>query len=661
MALGVYMSLMKENKAGKVQVEHGNIPVDVKDIGKANVLTTQAGADTAHKNNTQIPKKGLRGDGVEEVSQTINFLATQGTVPKHTDALKPTGQVKALGIEQRNSPMHLQMAASINPVLGQEKSEVSQETALTPVRATVPPTSQMPTQVAATRPVVISPTFGMMPKTMAETLAESKQKTPIKKVATPVASTFGQAFERDEVLAKPSETVQMQTSPTPSGSPNDVTPFFDEDREFMSKVDEAWLDTGSSQAKRLTVAFCSLLVIFVAWAGFAAIDEVARGQGQVVPSQRVQLIQHLEGGILDEVLVREGETVVPGQILARVDNVGAASQLRDTQTRILETRLAIIRLNAEIRGISPKFPAVVVKTHPFLVRSQINAYNARRSQWENSQSVFSQQVEQKTQELNELLSRRTTYGQALGLVRKRVELATPLVERKLYAEVDFLNLQQEAVRIQGDIAAVANNIAKTRASVREAEQRKTLGRREFESSAVEEMNAMQSELSSLEESQTAGKDRVTRTELRSQVRGIVNKILLNTKGGVVKAGENIMEIVPLDDTLLVEAKISPKDIAFIHANQKAVVKITAYDSSIYGSMEATVEQISADTTTTERGDIFFLVKVRTKENAIHHKGEVLPIMPGMVASVDILTGKKTVLAYLLKPITRASQYALRER
>lgn len=438
-------------------------------------------------------------------------------------------------------------------------------------------------------------------------------------------------------------------------------PYFQEDKEFMSKVDEAWYDQGEKSSKNLVFVFSGLLLFFITWAAFASIDEVARGQGQVIPSQRMQLLQHLEGGILNDILVSEGDTVEPDQILARVDNVSAASSLRDIESQITEADLALIRLEAERKGVEPVFPEKYIILVPEIVAAQEQTFLSRSLQQESSYGIFEQQIEQKHQELNEAMSRQRTYENAQALVQKRVDIAQPLVAKKLYPEVDFLNLKQELVRLDGDIDAVKNSIAKINAEVREAEGRLSLSKKEFMSEVIKEINTLRGEIATLEQGKTAGTDRVTRTELRSQVRGVVNRILLNTKGGVVKPAETIMEIVPLDDTLVIETKVRPQDIAFIHPNQKAVVRITAYDASIYGTMDGFVEQIGADTVTDEQGEIFFLIKVRTEKSAIFYNGEALPIMPGMIASVDILTGKKTVLSYLMKPITKASQYALKER
>lgn len=434
-----------------------------------------------------------------------------------------------------------------------------------------------------------------------------------------------------------------------------------EELPFASPVDAAWNSQGQSTRHVQSLILVFLFAAFIAWAMWASVDEVTRGQGQVVPSQRVQVIQHLEGGILNEVLVTEGQQVSIDQPVARVDNVGVASVLRDMQTRIAEKEATIIRLEAELNEKALDFPEALQSQAPSAVESEKNAYAARKQQRVEEVNILQSQLEQREQELTELSNRKETFTQALELAQRRADLAKPLLARKLYPEVDYLSLQQEIVRLKGEISTFTTSIAKGESAIREANQRLSLGGAEFKSEVVKELNLRKSELASLRESLTAGADRVTRTELRSPVSGIVNRIILNTKGGVVQPGEPIMEIVPIDDTLLIEAQIRPADIAFIHPGQKAIVKLTAYDYAIYGSLNGLVEQLSADSLTGPRGEVYFLVKVRTNENAIHYRDQILPIMPGMVASVDILTGKKTIMQYLLKPITKARDNALRER
>lgn len=263
--------------------------------------------------------------------------------------------------------------------------------------------------------------------------------------------------------------------------------------------------------------------------------------------------------------------------------------------------------------------------------------------------------------MEEQIARKRQLDRSLALAMEQRNIAYPLMQRKNYSRVDFLALEQKVVSLQGDIESLAASIPKTQAAAKEAEQRIAFRKAELDAAITEEINKRRVELTSLRETLAAGGDRVTRTEVRSPVRGTVKQIYLHTAGGVVKPGEPIMEVVPLDDTLLVEARVRPADVAFLHPGQKAMVKISAYDFSVYGGLEGTLEQISADTIEDKRGDFYYLVKVRTPKTSIVYHEEELPIIPGMMATVDILTGKKTVLDYILKPILKARQNALRER
>lgn len=433
--------------------------------------------------------------------------------------------------------------------------------------------------------------------------------------------------------------------------------------QHMGAADAAWHDFGPRTRHRIAGLLCIMLVVLVLWAAWADVDEVTRGMGAVVPSQRVQVVQHLEGGILVDVLVREGEHVEANQVLGHVDNVGAASQMRDTQLRIHGHEAAIARLEAELEGRDPVFSEDLTRKNPTGVEAEKNTYEIRKRQYTEEMKVLDSQIEQRQQELQESLSRKSTFMDTLAIVEQREQRLRPLVQRKLHSEVDYLNLQQEVVRMKGEIEAITNSISKLESAIRETQQRKELSEATRHSELVKELNARKIEMASLKENFIANIDRVTRTDLRSPVKGIVNRILINTRGGIVKPGGEIMEITPVDDSLMVEAKIRPADIAFIHPGQKAVVKITAYDSSIYGNLDGVVEQISADTITgpPPQNETYYQVKVRTTENAIVYRGQRLPITPGMVASVDILTGKKSILTYMMKPILKAKDNALRER
>lgn len=434
-----------------------------------------------------------------------------------------------------------------------------------------------------------------------------------------------------------------------------------DDLEYMSEVDAALHRKGHPLAFVLSASLGGFFLIFIVWAAFASLDEVTRGQAQVIPSQRTQEIQNLEGGIISEIYVREGQIVEKGTVLVRLDNESAASFFRDAVAKSYEHMAAIARLEAEMAGKDPVYPAEVMQNAPQVVADQTSIHNARKRQLELELSVLESQLSQKRQEVDEMVGRQGQLGASLRVAQEQRDIARPLVEKQIYSKVDYLSLEQRVIQLRGDISSLAVNIPKARSAVHEVEQRLSHRKAEVRSQAVEEINKRRGELNSLRETLSAGEDRVTRTDLRAPVRGTVKRIIINTQGGVVKPGESILELVPLDDTLLVEARIRPADIAFLHPGQKAIVKITAYDFSIYGGLEAGLEQISADTIEDRKGEFYYLVKLRTKKSAITYRGESLPIMPGMTATVDILTGKKTVLDYLLKPILKAQQNALRER
>lgn len=434
-----------------------------------------------------------------------------------------------------------------------------------------------------------------------------------------------------------------------------------EDLPYMNRVDAALQRRGGIGAVFLSLGTVVLVALLVAWAAWAELDEVTHGQGQVVAAQRTQIIQNLEGGILREIMVKEGDVVEKNQLLARLDNLGAASQYRDAMNKALENQVALARLEAEKNGTEPVFSAELREKAPQIVTDQEEIFQTRRDKFTSEAQLLESQYKQRLEDVDEQQGRKVQLEKTLDLAEERRDIAKPLVDRKLFSKVDYLDLEQRVVTLGGDIEALSSTMSKAKEAAEEARRKLALRKAEMEAQISEEINKRRTELTSLQEVLSAGGDRVTRTELRSPVRGTVKRVVVNTLGGVVRPGDPIMEVVPLDDTLLVEARIRPADIAFIHADQKAMVKISAYDFSIYGGLEARVEQISADTIEDRKGEYYYLVKLRTQKNAINYRNEQLPIIPGMVASVDIISGKKSILDYLLKPILKARQNALRER
>ena len=455
---------------------------------------------------------------------------------------------------------------------------------------------------------------------------------------------------------------------------NGLTP---DDILYANEVDAALARRPKFGIRVLSISVAVFFLCLIIWAAIADVDEVTHAEGSVVGSQRTQTIQNLEGGILRAVLVHEGQIVDKGTVLAQLDNEMAESAYRDAVNKAMENSLAVIRLESEIKGDPPVFPenidawaekvigrrvesAMLGRVNQ-IVQDQENAWNSRRDQLNAEIDVLQSQYVQRLHDVEELTARKLQLDRSLELSIEQRNTAYALVQRNNFSKLEYLGMQQRVVELQGQIDSLAATIPKAKAAADEAKQRIASRRAEQIAAVTDEINKRRQELNSLRESLSAGRDRVTRTELRAPVRSTVKQIYISTVGGVVKPGEPIMDLVPLDDTLVVEAKVKPQDVAFLRPGQDVMVKVSAYDFSIYGGLEGKLESISADTIEDKRGEHFYLVKVRTQKNAIVYHNESLPIIPGMVVTADILIGKKTVLDYLLKPILKAKQNALRER
>ncbi|MCM2343617.1 MAG: HlyD family type I secretion periplasmic adaptor subunit [Alphaproteobacteria bacterium] len=412
----------------------------------------------------------------------------------------------------------------------------------------------------------------------------------------------------------------------------------------------------------LLLSIVAFFAFFIVWANFATLDEVTRGESRVIPSSEIQKLQSLEGGIIDEFLVKEGEEVKAGQILVRLRDIQATSELGANQKRILGLEAKIARLQAEAENrTTPDFPEVLMKGVPESVTGEMNTFRANRQNLQNQLTVTEQQLTQRKQEISELRGRIGDVRGVIGLARQEIETIRPLVERGSAPKLELLQKEREIKERQTELNSLESSIPRIQATIEEAEARIKEVRSSFVAQAQMELAATQIELNSLGETLGALQDRKTRTEIKSPVNGYVKDITISTVSGVVQPGMNIIEIVPKDDQLLVEAQIRPADIAFLHPGQAAMVKITAYDFSIYGGLKGEVIDISADSITNEEGESFYRVRVRTFEASLKRKGEVLPIIPGMVASVDILTGKKTVMEYILKPVIKTLHESMGER
>ncbi|MGO3871714.1 MAG: HlyD family type I secretion periplasmic adaptor subunit [Alcaligenes sp.] len=403
------------------------------------------------------------------------------------------------------------------------------------------------------------------------------------------------------------------------------------------------------------LALCVLLV----WASLASIDEVVRGEGKVVPSRQVQIVQSLDGGVVEEILVRPGQSVEAGEVLLRVDPTRASSSLGENEAESLSLKAKAARLEAIAADQPFDMPSDVLEKAPDLAEMERRVWQARTEELRTNISVAQEQLNQRQQELRETQANRDQAASSCGLTSQELQMTRPLLKSGAVSEVDLLRLQRDVARYCGEQKAATAQISRIQASIQEAQNR--IGEVEiiFRNQARTELAETRAKLASLEQGQRALADRVRLAEVRSPVRGTIKTLSANTVGGVLQPGKDILEIVPTDDTLLLEVRINPRDIGFLHAGQTAEVKFTAYDFAIYGGLPGVLEQTSADTITDEKGNSFYIAKVRT--DTVYVGDDNRPILPGMVADVHILTGKRTVMQYLLKPILRARSNAFRER
>ncbi|WP_439563119.1 HlyD family type I secretion periplasmic adaptor subunit [Roseinatronobacter sp.] len=403
------------------------------------------------------------------------------------------------------------------------------------------------------------------------------------------------------------------------------------------------------------------LIVAVAWAALTELDDVTRADGRIVPTQQVQVIQAAEQGVLQALHVAEGDLVQAGDSLMELDRTLLTSQLDQEQQRAFGLMARIARLQAEIDGHDLEFPPELVQRTPSVVRSEAALFTARREELSDRIEVLERQRMQRRQEYEEGLVDQETARTTLSLIDEEIAIIAPLVDRRVEPETTILGLRRNEAEWRGREIRAAATLVRLRSGLDEIDDRIRSVRSEVRAAALSELSIATAELAELEPRLPALIQRVTRSELRAPVRGIVNRILLTTQGGVAQAGETLLEIVPLDDTLLVEAYVRPSDIAFLYPGQPVKVKITAYDFSRYGGIDGEITRIGADAVTRpDRDEQVFIVHVRTQTNILDADGAALEIIPGMVAEVDILAGQKTVLEYLTQPVIRVKDRALRE-
>lgn len=407
-------------------------------------------------------------------------------------------------------------------------------------------------------------------------------------------------------------------------------------------------------SEQIMVAAAAGLVLFLLWASIARVDEVSRGQGRVIPSSRVQIIQSAEPSTIREILVRSGQTVAKGRLLVRLDNTTSQSELGQLETE--NERLA--QRAARLAGEGGSGAGCIGDS----CGDEAQLANVRRSALQSQLAALSASVEQRRRDLGEAQATASSLESSLRLAREQVAMLAPLAARGVVPQTELLTAQREVVDIQGRLAAARQAMSRSQAAIREASAEVSRARFDFQQEALNERSQLTTKMAVNEETIRGAQGRLARSEIRSPARGVVNDLLVNTLGGFVNAGEQIMQIVPLGDKLLIETRVTPRDIAFIKVGDPANVKVTAYDFSIYGGLKGKVVRVSADSIYDEvEREAYFTVVVETTNSFLVSNGRRLPITPGMLCDVEILTGKKSVLSYLLKPVLKVSGSALTER
>ena len=412
------------------------------------------------------------------------------------------------------------------------------------------------------------------------------------------------------------------------------------------------------KAKGLLYLVSIVLFLLVVWSYFAEIDEVAKGDGKVISSQQLQVLQSYDGGIVQDILVGEGQTVKAGQVLLRVDPTRFLSSLEENTTQFAALAAKVQRLSALTQGKALRFNKELQEQAPSIIENERKLYNSNLAELDEVAAGSDSRIMQRRQDVEEERANLSQYQNVLSLTRKELSVTKPLLASGAVSEIEILRLERQVVELEGNITKSKVAIERGLNAIEEEIIKKEESRLRLVNRWNQELTDATGEMATLQQSQTSLEDVVSQADIRSPINGTVQRLLINTVGGVITPGSAVVELVPQDDQLIVEAKVSPKDIAFIRQGQPAILKFSAYDFTIYGGMSAEVQHISADAITNDKDETYYLVRLETKRSIAD---ESLDILPGMIVQVDILTGKKTVLNYILSPLFNVTASALRER
>lgn len=424
-------------------------------------------------------------------------------------------------------------------------------------------------------------------------------------------------------------------------------------------------DTPPFMARMIVGLVAAFIVIFLAWAAIAEIDEIARGEGKVIPVSKTQIVQSSEAGVVETIAVQVGQVVRKGELIVQLNNTTTESSLGESVAKARALGAKIARLALEEAGsYDAAFvcPEEVLSVASKVCENEERLFAANKAAYLNKAGVLRERVRQRENELTEAQANIVRLEQNIAQATRQYDLMSPLAKKGLVAQTELIALERELTDQRGQITVYEESLERLRGAVEEARLQVEELALQLRQQALTEKAQTLAELSVIDETIRGATDRVSRTDIRSPVDGIVNTLEVNTIGAYVDPGTVVAGIVPTADTLLIEAKISPRDVAFITRGQKAIVKVTAYDFSIFGGLEGEVTNVSADSIVDkEKGETFYLVHVKTDQSELVRNGKSYPIIPGMVASAEIMTGRKTILSYLMKPINKAQSVALTER
>ncbi len=428
----------------------------------------------------------------------------------------------------------------------------------------------------------------------------------------------------------------------------------------MSSLGSAMIENSPKKIRMVIIFWAISLTLLVTWMSFASIDEIARGSGEVIPRGDNQLIQNLEGGIVQEILTYEGKSIKKGDILLKIDNQKSLSSYENNQISSRSLEAKILRLQAEAQNAELIISKELKRKMPLIIESELSLYSSNILRLKANKKIVEQQLLQKKHEYKESEKRLEILQEDVRLINEEIAIIEPLVKKGIKPHYDFLKLKREKNSIVKDVEGVKLSLPRLLSSITEAKERVKEIVYTHQIKAKEELNEVLAKYKSTLSNDEALSDQVKRTVVRSPINGIVQKLFVHTVGGVIRPGADLVELVPTDKSLLVEVKIKPADIAFIYVGQIAKVKFSAYDFAIFGSLDGEVESISADSIKDEKDVTYFKVRIKTDKSYLERNKKELKIIPGMTVDVDIITGKKTVLDYILKPILKTKQYSFSE-